>query len=294
MKKLICTMSACLLALSVLAVSTGAFAEAAVPDDAAFGGAQRLETGEIYQIDLDGDGWEEKLRVRFDEASLEESLVLQVETAQLIYEYPTYIGWAEETFCADLDGDGRLEILLCGDEASSDFVTYCLNFDPDEGLQALQFADAGRGENTGEYAESGYGRLDAIDGSKLTLTGSQDALGTWWCAREFTLRDGRFELDDDGIWHVVEDFDDPELWEYRALTPTRELSVTLDDGSAATLDVGDRLLITETDKQSYVGFVTEKGVRGRLAIAPDTENGWGFMVDGVPEADCFEYVPYAD
>lgn len=294
MKKLTWVALACALALCVSGACAPALAEAGVQADTAFDGAQRLVTGEICAIDLDGDGVEENVRTLMDDPSYDNSLVLQVETQELLYEFPTYIYWNEEAFCADLDGDGRQEILLSGDEASADFVTCCLSFDPEEGLRALQFADAGRGENTGEYSDWGYGRLDAIAGNKLTLSGSQDALGTWWCSREFTLRDGRFELDDDGLWHVVEDFDDPELWEYRALAPTRELSVTLEDGTAATLGAGEQLLITETDKQSFVGFVTKTGQRGRLAISPDTENGWGYLVDGVSEYDCFEYVPYAD
>lgn len=283
-----------LCAVLALAVGSAALAEGAVIDEAAFEGALRLETGEVYAIDLDGDGEEENVSVRLEGPTYEENLTLQVETWELIYSYPTYIYFNEEAFCVDLDGDGRPEILLSGDEASADYSTWCLKFDPELGLQTVPFADAGRGENTGEYGDWGYGRVDAIHGATLTLTGSQDALGTWWCSREFTLRDGRFELDDDGVWHVVENFEDPELWEYRALVTTRELPVTLQDGASATLPAGARFVVTETDKASFVGFLTEDGQRGRIAVAPDVENGWGFLVNGASEYDYFEYVPYAD
>lgn len=293
MKKMLRRLWALAAALAFV-LGGSALAQDADIDEAAFEGALRLETGETYDIDLDNDGVEESVYVRMEGSTYEENITLKVETLDLLYSYPTYIYYDERAYCVDLDGDGRQEILLSGDEASADYSTWCLRFDPEQGLQAVPFADAGRGENTGEYGDFGYGRVDAIHGATLTLTGSQDALGTWWCSREFTLRDGRFELDDDGIWHVVEDFEDAELWEYRALKLTRELQVTMQDGTPGTLSAGTRLVITETDKQSFVGFLTEDGLRGRIAVAPDEENGWGFLIDGASEYDYFEYIPYAD
>lgn len=290
MKKWSCMALAILLTLALAL----ALAESAEIDEAAFGGAQRLETGEVYRIDLDGDGAKETVRLQMEGPTYEESLTLTVETDELVYSYPTYIYFNEEAFCADLDGDGAREILMSGDEASSDFSTWCLRFDRARGLQPVEFADANRGDNTDEYRDWGYGRVDAIDGDTLLMTGSQDALGTWWCSREFTLRDGRFELDDGGIWRVVEDFDNPDIWEFRSLILTREMPVTLEDGSSATLPAGTHFLITETDKVSYVGFLTEDGQRGTFPVEPDVESGWGFLIDGASEYDYFEYVPYAD
>ena len=40
--------------------------------------------------------------------------------------------------------------------------------------------------------------------------------------------------------------------------------------------------------------MTPDGLIGALDISPDYDRGWGWMVNGVGEADCFEYVPYAD
>lgn len=259
------------------------------------GSAQQLELDEATYVDLDGDGADEvvvaSMQINDEE---EENLCVRVEADEQVYDYFSYIMYSGAAFVVDLDGDGSMEILLTGDEASADYFTWCLKFSREEGLKPIEFADANRGENTGAYFESGYGRISVIDGNTLELVGSQDALGTWMCSRRFALRDGRFELDDDGVWRVTEDLTDPENWEYRCLTTTQPLPVTLEDGSASTLPAGTSFLVTETDKQSFVGYQTRDGARGRIAVAPNTEDGWGFLIDGKNEYEYFEYVPYAD
>lgn len=288
MKKWLCLALVAL--MCVPAWAEGEYSEEA-PD---VPGARTLELDEVYYLDLDGDGEEEIVRANMRENDYEENLHLQVETDELVYGYDTYIIYAEAAYAADLDGDGKPEILLTGDEASADYLTWCLKFSREEGLQPIPFADADRSQtNTDGYFDSGYGRLDAVEGTKLTLTGSQDALGTWMCSREFTLRDGKFELDDGGIWRVNEKHGE-DIWDYRCLTTKRELPVTLDDGSPSTLPIGTSFLVTETDKQSFVGFETREGQRGRISVEPNTEEGWGFLINGVSENEYFEYIPYAD
>ena len=244
--------------------------------------------------DLDGDGVPESVRPQMETIDWEESLQLLVMTEELPYYYDTYILYVKGVYAADLDGDGVTEILLCGDEASADYFTTCLKFDPKHGLQPIPFADANRGENTDEYFDSGYGRIISIDGNVLTLLGSQDALGTWWCTREFTLRDGQFELDDGGVWRVAVDTEDPEVWEYLSLTLIREMEITLEDGSAATLSPGESFVVTETDKVSFVGFQTLSGMRGTIPVEFDEEEGWGFKIHGINEYEYFDYIPYSD
>lgn len=257
-------------------------------------GAQELTVDEICEIDLDGDGTPETVRAQMEGYFGEEYLQLLVETEEKIYFYETYIAYPDGVYAADVDADGNPEILMCGDEASSDYFTWCLKFDSELGIQAVPFADANRGENTDEYADAGYGRIIEINGDTLTMLGSQDALGTWWCTREFTLQDGQFELNDDGLWHVVVDKEDPDTWEYGSLELIRDLDVTLEDGSEVTLSAGEKMLITETDKVSFVGFETQSGTRGTIPIEPNVEEGWGFLVHGLNEYEYFDYVPYAD
>ena len=279
-----------LCAILVLLLLSAANAEEAIHAE----GVTQLLRDEVYQLDLDGDGSEETVQIRMQNMGGEENLQLLVETSELIYTYDTYILYEETAYAADLDGDGTREILLCGDEASSDFYTWCLKFDRERGIQPLKFADAERGENTGDYRDCGFGRLDAIEGNVLTMSGSQDVLGTWWCSREFTLRDGQFELDDGGVWKVIDETENPEIWEYHCLTLVRNLDVTMEDGSEATLSAGVQFVLTETDKVSFVGFQTRDGRRGRFSIEPDVAAGWGSLIDGVSESEYFDFLPYAD
>ena len=257
-------------------------------------GAQRLEVDEVYEIDLDGDGKPETVRSQMQGFDEENHLQLLVENGEQIYFYDTYIYYPDGIYVTDMDGDGIPEILLCGDELSADYFSWCLKFDAEQGLTNIPFADASRGENSDDYQDCGYGRIIKIDGSTLTMMGTQDALGTYWCTREFTLRDGNFELDDDGIWHVVVDTSNPDTWEYAYLELIRELDVTLEDGSEATLPVGEKFVITETDKVSYVGFETQSGTRGTFPIEFDETEGWGFKIHDINEYEYFDYIPYAD
>ena len=253
-----------------------------------------LELSQEYALDMDMDGTIEYVSVRTALSEYDEEILqFAVDTLDEIYTYDTYISYQASAYAADLDGDGTVEILLCGDIASADFFTWCLKFDPEQGIYALPFADANRGDNTDEYFDMGYGKIEKIDGATITMSGSQDMLGTWWCSREFTLRDGRFELDDGGVWHVMIDMEDPDVWAYRSLTLLRELEATAPDGSALTLQPGDQFVIIETDKQ-YAKFQTKDGIVGTIQTEPDLEIGWGSLIDGVSEYDYFEYIPYAD
>lgn len=197
-----------------------------------------------------------------------------------------------------MDGDGVVEILLTGDVASDDYYTTCLHFE-DGALVPVPFADGNRGDNGSDYLAEGYGMVMDISGNTLSLSGSQDVLGTWFATRIYALVDGRFDFADNGEW--VRDLgdantNDPGFWEdnYGVLTTTAPLDYTAEDGSAAQLPEGARLMIMASDKQSAARFITPEGITGTLAIAPNKEKGWGMMVNGVNEDTCFEYIPYAD
>ena len=115
-------------------------------------------------------------------------------------EYGTPILWGQSAFVVDLDGDGAREILLSGDEMSDDYVTFCLRYEGGE-LREILFPDASRGDNGGGYFKWGYGRVTDFGENRVTLSGSQDVLGTWFAERTFALTPlYRFEFADDGLW----------------------------------------------------------------------------------------------
>jgi len=253
-------------------------------------------------LDLDGDGTPERVSWTVTHPDEYDDLfrltVTMADGTQAAFA-PDYYIYIHGVYAADLDGDGRTELLICGDEASDDYVTYSLRL-VNGRLEPMLFADAYRGENHGGYYKDGYGIVTAIDGNRVTLCGSQDVLGTWFAERVYTLADtGLYEFADDGEWvRDMEgiDLEDPGLWanDYPTLTVTRALPCTDAGGNAAQLPEGTQLLITGSDKQSYARFVTRDGMTGTLDIYPDYDRGWGMLVNGENEESWFRMIPYAD
>ena len=249
------------------------------------------------QIDLDGDGAAETVRFGIAEDGCDGHLQLAVSgtAGEAVYDTPILCG--EGVCAADLDGDGGAELFATGDVMSDDYCTYCLRWEGGR-LTALPFADAGRGENDGSYSDEGYGRLTDLDADRgtVTLCGSQDVLGTWFGSRTLMLEeDGRFGFADGGMW--VRDLpaaDGGDLWDsYAALTAKAPVPCEL-GGAPSMLEPGTQLLITASDKRENAEFITRDGRAGRLSIRPDEARGWGWLVDGIPEDELFETVPYAD
>ena len=283
--------------LAILTIAALALVGAACAEETnvVLNNGEMLEMDQKLEIDLDGDGAAECVQLRLQGVEDAQTLTAFVTAADdTAYSYDTDIQWFQGAWVTDLDGDGRMEILISGDLISADYFTWCLHYDPEAGLTPLQFADANRGDNTEDYFDAGYGAITAIDGNRLTMVGSQDVLGTWMAARTFTLKDGRFELEDGGLWQMQPWADENDMWEYGSLTLKKELPVTLSDGGEGALQPGDQLVITQTDKLSIVYFRTRDGREGSFPIEPNLEEGWGSLINGAPESDTFEYLPYAD
>lgn len=257
----------------------------------------RLAQGETLQVDLDGDGVAEAVSWAMTAAEYgDDCMTLTVQPGEgKALVYATDIVWRPEAFVLDLDGDGAVELLLSGDVMSDDYYTACLRYDG-SALYEVLFPDSRRGDSGSGYFRQGYGRIAAIEDGRLTLSGSQDVLGTWFATRRVRLSPyDRFEFDDDGLWtREAMDPDDAGLWEYAALTAKVELTYTAPDGSEATLPAGEKLLVVASDKKETAHFITPDGRAGALDISPDYDRGWGWMVNGMGEEACFEYVPYAD
>lgn len=276
------------LLIAVLLLSVSAMAE---------GNAMIMKDTPV-SIDLDGDGSMEIVEWTMIPTDYEPALSIRVDSADgYSVHYDTDILYGEEVYAADIDSDGKTEILITGDVMSDDYVTYCLRYE-DGLLYELLFADASRGENADCYYKAGYGLITDMGGGTITLAGSQDVLGTWMARREFTLApSGRFELYDDGIWVREVDFSNAEIWEYGALTLKTSLDVTLLNGTNtynSTLQPGEKIVITASDKENWAWFMNEDGIEGILSISENYETGWGYLINYIPEDELFEYIPYAD
>lgn len=288
MKKLL----ACVLAALLLCTA----ASAEYTDNASdLPGAEKLTVGEKTEIDLDGDGESELLRLEMrGDPETPQLTAIVTGSDGAVNEYMTDIIYFERVYAMDVDGDGKRELLLSGDVCSDDYCTWCLRYDVNNGLTPVQFPNDNRELEEGEpYEDSGYGLLIEINDGALKLSGSQDVLGTWMLTREvsFDAETGRFEFSDDGVWmNDVAEMDWSEEWLPTLIAP---MSVSI-DGEVVELPAGTKMMPIATDKLNFVVVTLEDGRSARIDIAPDTENGWGYTIDGASENSYFEYLPYAD
>ena len=104
--------------------------------------------------------------------------------------------------------------------------------------------------------------------------------------RAYVLHDGVLVPLGDA-WQIV-----PANTSYSRLSLVRDLPVTLDDGTESTFGPGTILQVTGTDGKSFVDVITEDGVTGRIAITQPAGD-WQWYINGEPELEYFELVPYA-
>ncbi len=189
----------------------------------------------------------------------------------------------------DLDEDGAYEIFFHGDMASYDYVIYGfrsdltpLLFEPDE--RAVRWG--------GDQVKNVFdGSIEGFEDGHIVIEGAVDMLGTHWGVRNYALGDDGIVGPVSTVWT----FND-EIEAERALTVQRELTaykagVRKDPGEAFTLKSGERICLLAGDGCERIWFETEKGKNGVLLLTPDEENMW--LIDGVPEAEYFAFLPYS-
>lgn len=194
-------------------------------------------------------------------------------------------GWYD-LWVGDLDEDGSYEIFFHGDTASDDYLIYAFRsdltpipFEPDERLFRY-----GKMEQDTVFE----GRVSGFEDSHLVVEGTVNMLGTHWGVRNFAIGEDGVIGPMSTVWEFIE--------EERPLTVKKELTayragVRKDPGEAFILESGTRIWPLASDGCERMWFRTEAGKGGVLLLVPDEEHLW--LIDGTPEADFFEYLPYA-
>jgi len=253
-------------------------------------GAHMLDLNAQNEIDMDGDGAPETIRLELEGSDGEEYIALYLFGADgSFYSYDLFALYLLDAWCADLNGDGLLELMVECDFYSDDYAAFCFNYTEDAGMTVLPFTGLDRTEITDAYTDAGYGKITAVNGNRITLTGSQDVLGTWMASREFDLIDGRFELVEGMFMIDIAQSD----WTDRPLILKQDIDVG-EGNQAIPLKKGDLILPVASDLKSFVLMTTESGRTFQFDIQLNEEYGWGWIVNGINEDDLFEYVPYAD
>ena len=243
----------------------------------------RTEIVRSGEADLDTDGAMETVQLlRIWDQYDQQSFILRIQKGTEVFDtgmdegelsYPP--SFNARIWLADLDADACPEIYFCGDMASDDYVLNvwsCKSGTPEQ----IPFEDQ-------LFLEASI--LSISEGS-LQLESTQDVLGSYEAVRAYVLHDGVLVPLGDA-WQIV-----PANTSYSRLSLVRDLPVTLDDGTESTFGPGTILQVTGTDGKSFVDVITEDGVTGRIAITQPAGD-WQWYINGEPELEYFELVPYA-
>ncbi len=224
------------------------------------------------QMDLDGDGAPEtvELAVRqYDAAELTVRCGGTTYTDTFDYFYNPQLFFADTR-----TGDGGVELYLCGDMASEDYVTY-----------VYRIVD-GQVQKT-----SLWGHVEYADGQgRVRMETWIDVLGSWSAACWYALSDG----------FTFERASDYAVYQYPGMRGDRGLiigraglpAVTAEEGEPAELAASTRLLPVATDCLSYVVCELDSGETVRIEVTP-MEDVWEWRIGGVPETDWFGEVLYS-
>lgn len=235
-----------------------------------------VEKGMATVIDLDGDG--EKEQIEIETVQLNEYMeyhTVRVTDGELVQRAgETMIASSPRITLTDLDGDRVPEILLSGDVASDDYVTYACRW-TSNGLQAISFSGEVRSDvSSGAFVDGG---VDTAENGTVMLGSHLFMLGTYQGYRPY-------ELKEDGSIGPVED----SIWVFRGNEFWMETAMDLSE----ELPAGTKLRLTGADGVAQVWYVTEDGRQGSLTLS-ESEDKWGWCINGVHELECFVELPYA-
>ena len=239
-----------------------------------------------YAMDLDGDGAQETVSLAADE---DDHWTVQVAHADCVARFPTEIrtDMPCDLWVGDLDEDGGCEIFLHGDLASDDYILYAwrhdltpILFEPDD-----RFV---RGDGEPDCTVF-CGAVQGFEDGHIIVEGYVDMLGTHWGVRTLAIGDDGVIGPISTAWEF-EEMDDRFLTVKKALT-AYEARVRKDPGAPFPLEPGEKLYPLASDGCGRMWFKTAGGKTGVLVLTPDKECMW--RIDGVPEEDCFEFLPYS-
>ena len=271
MKRLSIVLACCLLLTGCGAAAAPAKAPAPTPEQTPIPTVY-VEEGMLTVIDLDGDGEKESIEIEtVKQGEYMEYRTVRITDGHVIQSAgETMIQSRGRITLADLDGDRLPEILLSGDMASDDYVSYACRWNG-SALVPISFRCDDGGET---YMMDGG--VELAENGAVTLSRHLFMLGTYGGFREFVMGS-------DGCIGPV----DGSVWEFRKNDFWLETAADL----SAELPAGTKLRLTAGDDVGTVWFVTEDGRKGSLALT--VSDKWGWDINGVHELDCFTDLPYA-
>ncbi len=173
--------------------------------------------------------------------------------------------------------DGRSFLIFDADYASDDFVTFV--YELTDGI--LKECD----RQNGLSIQGG-----TINTEALRLQMHLDVLGTYSSFMDYTI-DENGNLKASADWFEISG--NSNAWQ--ELLTVRELPVWM-EGEETSLPAGSHICITATDNQGIVRFTvidTEESGEIHFVRGDGAEDTWTIFIDGVPDQEYFEMLPYA-
>lgn len=227
-----------------------------------------VEEGMVTVIDLDGDGEKEQIEIEIVQVNeyMEYRTVRVTDGSVSQSAGETMIASSARIALTDLDGNRIPEILFSGDIASDDYITYACRW-TDSGLQPITFG--------GELYVDGC--VEKVENGVVTLSSHLFMLGTYLGCLPYEMKeDGGIGPVDGSHWEFLRN----EFWMETAMDLSEELPA------------GTKLRLTAADGVGEVWYVTEDGRTGSLTLT-ESEDKWGWCINGVHELECFVVLPYA-
>lgn len=173
--------------------------------------------------------------------------------------------------------NGRNFVVLDADYMSDDFVT--ISYEIGNGT----FTE--RGRLNGVTINGG-----TVNTKEFQLQKRLDVLGSYYGRMRYTLNENGGFVQQDTYFEILED-NSP----YRTLVTVKELPVRLGEEDTV-LPVGSRIHITATDDEETAFFRnedTDEEGSIRYTRGNGSDDTWTIYIDGVPDHEYFELLPYA-
>lgn len=239
-----------------------------------------MEVGKTYTADWNADGKEDSIALTQKPSSghYEEICVLEVSlnggdkltTSPDSLEIPLPVSAYLYTSAQQVTG-----VLISVDLASEDYATYCFTGAGTNGIL--------------EPVSHIYGFVTGIQDEKAYIGGHVDVLGTWMASTWYALDPVSLSLSHDKAtpWLLYCKAD-------QAIEVSKALKVQLEkDGSyqEATLQPGTKLILIQTDAETYVDFELDDGAKGKLSF---TRSSYGTtLIEGMDDYKWFRELRYS-
>ena len=213
-----------------------------------------------FELDLNGDS-------NNDEISISGGSV-NIKSGGSSADFDTGLEEITVALLHDSDCDGNFELFVGGDMASDDYIVYCLKYDG-KTIKSISF--------DGEACA--YGDVSSFAANKIYLNTVANILGTYSYTKEFEYSDGEFKAVKSSSYKISTD---------TYIVPNTDLALA----EGGTISAGSEIRITGTDFESFVSVEAKDGTSGKLQLSKNNGEG-GWLINGAPESEVFQSLPYA-